>query len=138
MTTKHLQFILNAQKALTRATRRFDAELGGVHGLSLTDLQLLYALDRAPEGRLRRIDLAHELGLTASGITWLLRPLQKRRIVTSESSAEDARVAYAVLTEPGRRILREALPTARRLAEELLSAHLDADELARANQLFTA
>jgi DNA-binding MarR family transcriptional regulator len=136
MTAKHLRFFFDAQRALMLATRRFDAELGGVHGLGLSDLQLLYALEQAPEGRLRRVDLARRLGLTASAITWLLRPLQKRRIVASEASDEDARIAYAMLTEAGRRLLREALPTARRLAEEMLAPHLDGADLARAANLF--
>jgi DNA-binding MarR family transcriptional regulator len=48
----------------------------------------------------------------------------------------DARVSYAVLTEAGRRLLREALPTARRLAEELLAPHLDAADLARAAKMW--
>ncbi len=37
----------------------------------------LYYLERAPGGRLRRVDLAERLGLTASGVTRSLLPLEK-------------------------------------------------------------
>jgi DNA-binding MarR family transcriptional regulator len=101
-------------------SRRFDAALGGWHGIGLADLHLLVTLDRAPEHKLRRVDLARELGVTPSGVTWMLRPLTKRRLVTSEASDEDARVAFAVLTEGGRRLVAEAVPSGRELARELL------------------
>jgi len=34
------------------------------HGISFGDFQALYHLSHAPEGRLRRVDLAERLGLT--------------------------------------------------------------------------
>jgi DNA-binding MarR family transcriptional regulator len=125
----HLDFFLDLSKAHAIANRRFDAELGGLHGLGLNDLQVLSALEQAPGRRLRRIDLAKQLGVTASGVTWILRPLRKRRLVSSEASVDDARVAFAVLTEAGRRLLADALPSARRLATELLQPHLGKQEL---------
>lgn len=74
--------------------------------------------------------MALELGVTASGVTWMLRPLIKRRLVTSEASADDARVAFAVLTDAGRRLVADALPSGRELAAELLAPHLGKQELA--------
>ena len=129
MTALHLTFFFDLNRVHAQATRRFDVQLGGVHGIGLNDLQLLYALDRAPDRRLRRVDLATQLGVTPSGVTWMLRPLTKRRLVTSEASDTDARVAFAVLTEAGHRLVADALPTARHLAEELLAAHLGKQEL---------
>jgi DNA-binding MarR family transcriptional regulator len=131
MAALHLQFFLDLSRAQAMASRRFDAELGAVHGLGLNDLQLLLALEQAPGHRLRRIDLAQHLGLTPSGVTWMLRPLTKRRLVASEASDEDARVAFAVLTEAGRRLVAEAVPSARRLAAELLQPRLGKEELER-------
>ena len=89
-------------------SRRFGAELRGLHGVGLNDLHLLCALDEAPERRLRRVDLARSLGLTPSGVTWILRPLIKRRLVANEPSPHDARVAYAVLTPAGQRLVTHA------------------------------
>jgi DNA-binding MarR family transcriptional regulator len=129
MSALHLNIFLDLNRALAIARRRFDAELGAVHGIGLNDLQLLNTLEQAPDRRLRRVDLAERLGVTPSGVTWMLRPLTKRRLVTSEASEDDARVAFAVLTEAGHRLVTEALPSGRRLAAELLAAHLSRQEL---------
>jgi DNA-binding MarR family transcriptional regulator len=131
MSARHLNVFLDLQRAQATAARRFDAELGGVHGIGLADLHLLHALAEAPERRLRRGELARALGLTASGVTWTLRPLVKRRLVASAASSDDARVTYAVLTDAGRRLLADALPTARRFAAELLEPRLGKPELER-------
>jgi DNA-binding MarR family transcriptional regulator len=135
MSATHLQLYLDLNRAQAVANRRFDGGLGSIHGIGLSDLQLLAALDRAPERRLRRVDLAQQLGLTPSGVTWLLRPLIKRRMVRSEPSAEDARVAYAVLTDAGHEMVRDALSTARQVAAEILGPRLNETEVARAAEL---
>src|SRR3569832_166070 len=111
MSMRHLKVFFDLNRAQAVAARRFDAQLGGLHGLALKELQLLAALDEAPEQRLRRIDLAEALQVTPSGVTWMLRPLTKRRLVTSQASDEDARVAIAVLTAGGRRLVADALPS---------------------------
>lgn len=135
MSALHWKLFTDLSRATAVASRAFDAELGSVHGLSLSDLQLLEALDRAPDRRMRRIDLARQLGLTASGVTWMLRPLGRRRLVSNESSELDARVQFAVLTEAGRRLVQDALASGRRLAGELLEARLSKAQLAQAAEL---
>ena len=119
VSANHLSELFDLHRAHAIAVRRFDAELGSVHGIGLADLQLLHALDRAPDKKLRRVDLADALGLTPSGVTWILRPLVKRRLVRSEAHEHDARASYAVLVDAGRELLADALPTARRIAAEL-------------------
>jgi len=119
----HLDLFLTLNRTHALVSLRFDAELGGLHGVGLNDLHLLCALDEAPEGRLRRVDLAHALGLTPSGVTWILRPLIKRRLVASEPSPDDARVAFAVLTSSGRRLVADARHSARRLAQAMVDEH---------------
>ena len=120
MSAIQLKFFFDLNRAHAVLSRRFDAELGSVHGLGLGDLQLLWALEQAPDGRLRRVDLAHQLGVTPSGVTWTLRPLMKRGLVASEASETDARVAFAVLTPAGRQLVADAVPSARRLAATLI------------------
>jgi DNA-binding MarR family transcriptional regulator len=135
MSALHLKLFLELNRAHAVATRRFAAELGSVHGLGLNDLQLLSLLADAPEARLRRIDLAQALGVTPSGVTWMLRPLAKRRLVTSQASASDARVTFAVLTDAGRRLIAETIPSARQLAAELLGTPASKQELTRVTDL---
>ncbi|MFT3772124.1 MAG: MarR family transcriptional regulator [Minicystis sp.] len=122
MSAHRLTFLFALNRAHAAVIRRFDASLGAVHGIGLNDLHLLEVLAEAPDQRLRRTDLAQQLGLTASGVTWMLRPLTKRRLVTSQASEEDGRVTFAVLTSGGRQLVADALPTARRIAAELLGA----------------
>jgi DNA-binding MarR family transcriptional regulator len=124
MTTPHLELLLGLNRAHAVMSRHFDAKLGAVHGIGLTELQLLRTLASAPEHRLRRSDLAHQLGVTPSGVTWMLRPLTKRRLVTNNPDPADARASFAVLTEPGRRLAADALLTARHLATDLLAPQL--------------
>ncbi|MFC9925718.1 MarR family winged helix-turn-helix transcriptional regulator [Streptomyces sp. NPDC127190] len=111
--------LLRAQAALAR---RFDARLSGLHGVSLADFTLLLRLGQAPGGRMRRVDLAEALGLTASGVTRGLAPLERIGLVSREPDARDARVAYAALTATGRQRLTEMRATAEETAAELFAA----------------
>jgi DNA-binding MarR family transcriptional regulator len=129
MTIQHLELFLGLNRAHGVISRHFDAKLGAVHGIGLTELQLLRALETAPEHRLRRSDLAHLLGVTPSGVTWMLRPLTKRRLVTTRPDPADARASFAVLTETGARLVADALPTARHVATELLAPHVKSHDV---------
>ena len=115
-----LDFCLRLARAQAVLVRRFDSILGNLHGLSFSDYQLLYHLQRAPGARLRRIDLAERLALTASGITRSLMPLEKIGLVARQADARDARVGYAAITEAGQALLVHADATAQALGQELL------------------
>lgn len=125
-----LAFSLRLARAYAALTRRLDGPLGSLHGLSFSDFQLLDALERAPDRRLRRVDLANAVGLTASGVTRTLLPLEKIGLVTREADARDARVGYAVLTASGRRLVREARTTVAQVSADML-AGADASTLGR-------
>ncbi|MFB7507448.1 MarR family winged helix-turn-helix transcriptional regulator [Streptomyces broussonetiae] len=117
-----LDAALRLVRAQTALVRRFDSRLSGLHGVSLADFTLLLRLGQAPGGRMRRVDLAEALGLTASGVTRGLAPLERIGLVTRETDARDARVAYASLTSTGRRRLAEMLTTAEETATEVFAA----------------
>jgi DNA-binding MarR family transcriptional regulator len=85
-----------------------SAQLVAEHGLTINDYEALLCLSRADEGRMRRVDLAEELLLTASGVTRLLDGLERAGFVERGSCASDRRVTYAVLTTAGRAKLQEA------------------------------
>jgi DNA-binding MarR family transcriptional regulator len=101
-------FCLRLSRAATAMTRRFDSGLGSHHGISFADYQLLRQLARAPEGRLRRGELAERLGLTASGVTRSLLPLEKIGLVGRQSDPRDARIGYAVITPLGAELVGTA------------------------------
>ena len=98
-------------RAHASLARRFSRELLATHGLTLNDYEVLLYLAQAPERRLRRVDLAERVLLTASGITRLLDRLERAGYVTRATCPGDGRVTYAVLTESGLRKVRAAAPT---------------------------
>ena len=130
---------LDAVVALVRADaelrRQLDSRLSGVHGLSLNDLLILTALAAAPAGRLRRIDLAARLGITASAVTRLLVPLEKVGLVDRESDPRDARSALATLTPAGTERAAEAEVSATAVAQQLLSDRLSTAEVTTLSRL---
>jgi DNA-binding MarR family transcriptional regulator len=111
------------------ATRKLNAQLLADHGLTLSDYEVLLRLSRAPDRRMRRVDLAEQVFLTASGITRLLDGLERQGFVERASCSTDRRVVYAVLTDAGMAKLREAAPTHVEQIEELFGARYEQSEL---------
>jgi DNA-binding MarR family transcriptional regulator len=116
-------------------TRELSAQLSADHCLSLNEYEALLTLARAPESRMRRVDLANSLLLTAGGVTRLLDGLERQGFVAREESSSDRRVTYAVLTKVGRDKLREADKSHTRQIRELLGAHYDDAELTQLSTL---
>ncbi|MER7767567.1 MarR family winged helix-turn-helix transcriptional regulator [Kitasatospora sp. NPDC096140] len=133
-----LDTALRLVRAQAAVVKRFDASLSGLHGVSLSDFTMLLHLAQAPGGRMRRVDLAEALGLTASGVTRGLAPLERIGLVTREAAARDARVAYAALTPTGRERLAEMLHTARQVAADHFAAgQWSPEDLGRLSALLT-
>lgn len=99
-------------RAFADITRYVDAKLSNIHGISFSDFMVLYHLGHAHGQRLRRTDLAEQMGLTPSAVTRALLPLEKIGMVARESDPRDARVGFASLTKAGARVLDEARVTA--------------------------
>jgi DNA-binding MarR family transcriptional regulator len=123
-----LSAVLDLSRARTLILRDVDAAIGMHHGIGLSDLGLLLELQAAPDQRMRRVDLAHRLGVTTSGVARQLAPLERIGLVGREPSPGDARLALVVLTEAGARVAGEALPTAERGAEIALGKLWSSDE----------
>jgi len=106
--SKEQSLALAFASAWSRLERRLDNTLGAIRGVSLAEYRLLRALGDAPNARASRVDLAHSVGLTPSGVTRALRPMEKLRIVSTVKSKRDARLAIAALTPAGRELLSDA------------------------------
>jgi DNA-binding MarR family transcriptional regulator len=134
-TTPQTSVAIDAFVRLVRAqaavTGQLSAQLSADHGLSINAYEALLHLARAPDSRLRRVDLANGLLLTAGGVTRLLDGLERDGLVGREECASDRRVSYAVLTEAGRAKLREASKSHTRQIRELLGGSYDDGELAQ-------
>jgi DNA-binding MarR family transcriptional regulator len=118
--------MLRGGAALRRA---LSAKLQSEHGLSINDYEALLVLSRAEDGRLRRVDLAASLVLTASGVTRMLDGLQAAGLVEKASCSSDARVTYAVLTAKGRSALECAAADHTAAVAELFEERYSAEEL---------
>ena len=116
---------LRAHAALTR---ELSARLEALHELTLSDFDVLIQLYFADGRRMRRIDLARSVLLTASGITRLLDGLESEGLVAKERCASDARVAYAVLTKAGVRKIEDARESHLADIEELFGSRFSPQE----------
>lgn len=109
---------MNLAKVQSIISRRFDRL--NMHGIGFTDFMILYFLNQSAGKSMRRIDLAEKAGITASGITRILLPLEKIGLVGREVNERDARVSYVILTEAGRELFDHANQTANALATEII------------------
>src|SRR5258708_7060053 len=92
-------------------TRELEAQLMGAHGLTLSDYDVLVQLARAPERKMRNIELANAIVLTRSGVTRLVDGLERDGLVARASCPSDKRGTFIMLTDEGMRRLREAAAT---------------------------
>ncbi|WP_250255238.1 MarR family transcriptional regulator [Chryseobacterium sp. Marseille-Q3244] len=118
MTSPELLFLMNLNKVQSIIARKLDSL--SAHGLGFNDFVILYILSQSSESKMRRIDLAEKIGVTASGITRLLNPLEKVGLVTRETNERDARVSYVVISPNGKKIFEEAKITAEHASNDIL------------------
>lgn len=90
---------------------RIEARLASASLPPLAWYDVLWALERAPERRLRMSELADHVVLSRSNLTRLVDRLEEAGLVARERSEEDRRGAYAVITPAGRELRRRMWPT---------------------------
>jgi DNA-binding MarR family transcriptional regulator len=123
-------------RAHATTIRRLNAKLSADHGLTLNDFEVLFRLSRAPDRRMRRVDLTQDVFLTPSGITRLLDGLERLGLVERGSCDSDRRVVYAVLTDAGLAKLREAATSHFAQVDEVFARFADV-ELAELTNLLS-
>jgi DNA-binding MarR family transcriptional regulator len=107
-TTPDTTLVLELLEVAGTIERRLDRALSNVKGVSFSEYRLLAALQRHPDSTASRVDLANSVGLTPSGVTRALRPLEKLRLVKTTRNARDARQALATLTNAGEGLVEDA------------------------------
>ncbi len=124
----------------SRLQARLNRRLQDDSGLSLTDFDVLVALtDRGGAGpnstaRIRVHELADTLQWERSRLSHQLSRMQRRGLVEREDCEDDARGAFVVLTDEGRRAIDRAAPPHVEAVRELVFDGLDdgqVDALAR-------
>jgi DNA-binding MarR family transcriptional regulator len=135
--SRAIQVWVRLLRGHTATRRSLDAQLQGDHGLTVNDYEAMLLLSRADGNRMRRVDLADGLQLTASGVTRLLDGLQEKGLVEKATCASDARVTYAVLTEAGRSRLDEAACSHVAAIREVFEQRYTEAELATLTELLS-
>lgn len=107
----HLDFFFELHSVGGRINKQVDRNLSTIHGVGLSELMVMRQLSFAPKQTLSRIELANSIGLSASGVTRLLNPMEKIGLVKKEANARDARVSLVKLSRAGKTIYQEALAT---------------------------
>ena len=111
-------------------TRDLNTQLTVEHGLTLSDFEVLLRLSRSRDRRMRRVDLADQVLLSASGVTRLLDGLERQGLVERAACSTDRRVVYAVLTDTGLDRLRTAAQSHFGQVDAVFGARFDDEELA--------
>jgi DNA-binding MarR family transcriptional regulator len=125
---------LRAHAALTR---ELGARLEAEHALTMSDFDVLIQLYFAPDHAMRRVDIARQVLLTASGITRLLDGLERCGLVGKRACESDARVSYAVLTPEGLAKVEAARESHSADVDELFGAALSAKEREQLGELLS-
>jgi len=110
--------------------KRLDAELEAEHDLPLISYEVLLHLDHADGRRMRMCDLAEGIMLSRSGLTRLVDRLERDGLVERLSCADDARGAFAGLTDAGRAKLEAAASTHLEGVRRHFLEHVGPSELA--------
>jgi len=116
---------LRAHAALTR---ELSSRLEALHELTLSDFDVLVQLYYAEGRRMRRIDIARSVLLTASGVTRLLDGIESGGLVAKVRCDSDARVTYAVLTQAGMKKIEDARESHLADIEELFGSQFSPQE----------
>ena len=129
--SNEMSFCMNFASVHARFIKKIDGSLSA-HGISFTEYQILFHLQMAqtqnPKAQaMRRIDLAESVGLSASGVTRLIAPMEKIGLVQKRVNERDARVSLVEITRTGSEIFKDASVGFDHVAGRLLG-ELDAKE----------
>ncbi|MFJ8896095.1 MarR family winged helix-turn-helix transcriptional regulator [Leifsonia sp. NPDC102414] len=122
--------------------RTLDAQLQRDHGISISELEVLMALVRAPGRRLRVRELVDVTGWEKSRVSHQVTRMAARGFVERQECAEDRRASYIHLTGDGRRVVVRALPehtaTIRRVLFDALTDAQQAEFLQISRKMIAA
>lgn len=128
-TTLSTELAISLSLLHTKLVKRLDQQLS-VHGISFSEYVVMYHLYGAPNKTMRRIDLAECVGLSASGVTRLLVPMEKIHLTQRVRNQRDARVSLVKLSDTGERLFLDASVTFQHAADAFLQP-LTANQIAR-------
>lgn len=113
------QFIIHNMLLTSKISKRVDGQLS-IHGISLTEYLIMYHLNGSALHTMRRIELAERVGISASGVTRLIAPMEKLHIVEKEINPRDARQSLVKLSKVGQQLFADSSASFEDCTQELL------------------
>jgi DNA-binding MarR family transcriptional regulator len=115
--------------AHNRATEELERRAAAT-GLPPMDwYDVLWALERAGDTRLRMSDLADMMVTSRSNLTRLLDRLEAAGLAVRERCSEDRRTTYAVITPEGKKLRKKAWVMYEKAIEDVFNSQLTDKEL---------
>lgn len=90
-----------------------------VYGASFSEFVILRTIEAGGVAGIRRVDLAEQVGLSVSGVTRALAPLEKLGYVEHREEELDARVRRVTLTSTGRELFDDIQKDVQRLMDQI-------------------
>jgi DNA-binding MarR family transcriptional regulator len=112
------QFVIQNTLLASRLSKRIGNRLS-THGISLVEYLIMDYLFNSPSKAVPRIELAEYVGMSASGITRLLAPMEKIHLVEKVVNARDARQSLVNLSPTGVQVYLEASVSFTHVAKDL-------------------
>lgn len=131
-------FWLAFVRALIVVPRLLDADLMVGQRLSMIEYSVLMHLSEVPDRQLRMTELAGRCAVSLSGMTRIVSRLIADGYVRRVRSGEDARGAFAVLTDSGFERLEAAYPEHLASVRRHVIDHLDGFDLRKLSEAMSA
>jgi DNA-binding MarR family transcriptional regulator len=112
-----------------RLQARLNRQLQTDSGMSLADFDVLVALTDRPDVRIRVLELAEALQWEKSRLSHHLARMERRGLIERQDCVDDARGAFVVLTDEGRRAIERAAPAHVETVRTLVFDGLDPDQI---------
>lgn len=90
-----------------------------VYGASFSEFVILRAVEAEGANGIRRVDLAERVGMSISGITRALQPLEKLGYIQTQDETLDARVRKVVLSASGSELFADIAKDVQRRMDEI-------------------
>ena len=113
-------FVIQQSHLASMLNKKVDNQLS-IHGISFTEYTIMYHLYNSPLKTMRRIELAEQVGISASGVTRLVAPMEKIKILEKEINPRDARQSLVKLSKVGQQLYKDATISFEHCCENLVS-----------------
>lgn len=110
--------------------RRIEEQLKSAAGLTHSQYEILVRLADAPDRQMRMTELARDVVVTKSALTYQITQLEKLALVKRTTCPSDDRGVLAVITDEGMHCLRRIAPGHVEVVREFLIDRLTREELA--------